>query len=204
MIKKLHNIKLLYSFFVFLLSWILLNVNPNIFFFIPFIISAINWIASIPDVCSLSVVHLELRSWSTFQLYAKNFLIIIIECSFGLMPFFVNNGEDYFSSTLPMIIYILVCFSIFLKIMVMFYHKTILDNNTPHVHFMPFPIPFLLPLQDHYATDQTCSICFEKGNLSISRCNHLFHQNCIQTWVSYGHVSCPICRGNLLRAESGV
>lgn len=46
----------------------------------------------------------------------------------------------------------------------------------------------------------TCSICFvnlnnEKTNTTtITSCHHLFHDDCLQSWLSYGNITCPICR----------
>lgn len=46
-----------------------------------------------------------------------------------------------------------------------------------------------------------CSIClleFESGQLvtNILRCNHLFHQTCLQRWMESPPFSCPMCRSD--------
>jgi hypothetical protein len=49
---------------------------------------------------------------------------------------------------------------------------------------------------------KSCSICLEDykniadEDLYITRCNHLFHTQCIHTW-SAEHNICPTCRGQL-------
>lgn len=45
-----------------------------------------------------------------------------------------------------------------------------------------------------------CSIClidFEKSDMvSITKCNHVFHNKCIEEWSHYKH-DCPVCRDDL-------
>ncbi|KAK4369661.1 hypothetical protein RND71_013453 [Anisodus tanguticus] len=48
-----------------------------------------------------------------------------------------------------------------------------------------------------------CSICLEPMELEeevreLITCNHVFHRGCLDTWVNYGHVTCPLCRSMLL------
>lgn len=46
-----------------------------------------------------------------------------------------------------------------------------------------------------------CVIClgeFEGGEIIINLpCNHLFHHQCISSWLKKSHTSCPICRVNV-------
>lgn len=46
-----------------------------------------------------------------------------------------------------------------------------------------------------------CPICFEivekDKNISITKCNHIFHTDCLCTSISYNQ-SCPICRNPLV------
>ena len=47
-----------------------------------------------------------------------------------------------------------------------------------------------------------CSICLEAlfaSNLTtnITDCGHRFHSECIIDWVQRGHVTCPMCRGEI-------
>ena len=49
-------------------------------------------------------------------------------------------------------------------------------------------------------TDEECSICFVEFTnddvVTKLECNekHVFHEECISTWISQGKNSCPICR----------
>jgi hypothetical protein len=48
----------------------------------------------------------------------------------------------------------------------------------------------------------TCSICYVPFNNTdicrvINNCSHIFHINCIDTWL-HDHITCPFCRYNLL------
>jgi hypothetical protein len=55
-------------------------------------------------------------------------------------------------------------------------------------------------LQDAVISED-CAICIEPiiDDLYITRCNHIFHNTCIQRFLSYDHYPrCPICR-NVLR-----
>ena len=48
--------------------------------------------------------------------------------------------------------------------------------------------------------DEICSICMEEINrdISITKCNHIFHYNCIGKYINdYGKKECPICRRDL-------
>lgn len=45
----------------------------------------------------------------------------------------------------------------------------------------------------------TCAICLNKINKEcryITKCNHIFHDNCINKWFSHNHQghTCPVCR----------
>lgn len=48
--------------------------------------------------------------------------------------------------------------------------------------------------------ENNCSICLteyeKKSFVSITKCNHLFHHDCIKEW-SYYKDSCPVCREKL-------
>lgn len=48
-----------------------------------------------------------------------------------------------------------------------------------------------------------CSICLESMELDeevreLITCTHVFHRECLDTWVNDGHVTCPLCRSMLL------
>lgn len=44
-----------------------------------------------------------------------------------------------------------------------------------------------------------CGVCLsaiEQGDeIRELRCNHLFHRECLDSWVSTGSATCPLCRG---------
>ena len=52
-------------------------------------------------------------------------------------------------------------------------------------------------LDDKYSGNETCAICLnflERGHLAgFLKCNHLFHQNCIEKWLIIREV-CPLCK----------
>ncbi|KAL4586539.1 hypothetical protein LXL04_011175 [Taraxacum kok-saghyz] len=49
-----------------------------------------------------------------------------------------------------------------------------------------------------------CAICLSKieddDEIWELRCDHLFHKNCLDTWISCKHTTstCPLCRDNLV------
>lgn len=48
-------------------------------------------------------------------------------------------------------------------------------------------------------SEETCSICFEPNNTSISirlPCGHHFHENCASEWLLKHSKQCPMCRKN--------
>ncbi|KAL9149036.1 hypothetical protein ABFS82_12G083800 [Erythranthe guttata] len=46
-----------------------------------------------------------------------------------------------------------------------------------------------------------CAVCLcriEEGDeVRELRCEHLFHRACLDRWLGYGHMTCPLCRNNL-------
>lgn len=52
-----------------------------------------------------------------------------------------------------------------------------------------------------YSKPENCSVCLEKyEGKFLGRClpcNHSFHTHCIDTWLSSGHLFCPICKYDL-------
>ena len=56
---------------------------------------------------------------------------------------------------------------------------------------------------DKYGKDYLCTICFSelKGDIYITKCNHIFHYKCIEDAVKKKIKECPICRSNLRTGE---
>jgi hypothetical protein len=44
-----------------------------------------------------------------------------------------------------------------------------------------------------------CSICLEplNSNIFTTKCNHIFHNKCIEDLKNNNHYKCPLCRNNL-------
>lgn len=53
---------------------------------------------------------------------------------------------------------------------------------------------------------ERCSICMSrfklKKNMTILKCKHKFHDDCITQWFNKS-VTCPICRSNMLNTKVG-
>jgi len=48
------------------------------------------------------------------------------------------------------------------------------------------------------AEGQVCTVCLEAFNLkdsilSLPRCGHLFHKDCVSKWLLERHKTCPLC-----------
>ncbi|KAL3499117.1 hypothetical protein ACH5RR_041849 [Cinchona calisaya] len=57
--------------------------------------------------------------------------------------------------------------------------------------------------EDAQALISSCIICLEGIDLKhqvrkLCRCTHVFHRDCLDTWVDSGQVTCPLCRSMLL------
>lgn len=54
-----------------------------------------------------------------------------------------------------------------------------------------------LELNHHFADREICTICMDefeaKDSCYLLACNHIFHEACVNRWLSIAH-SCPICR----------
>lgn len=48
-------------------------------------------------------------------------------------------------------------------------------------------------------TEDKCGICFDKNNDKyVLRCGHIFHNKCIETWISQSKQTCPLCISNIM------
>lgn len=62
-------------------------------------------------------------------------------------------------------------------------------------------------LEDGEDGGEMCSIClveFDKREVvsRLSRCGHVFHQECIDRWIDCNHFTCPLCRTFLLTGHT--
>ncbi|KAB2633019.1 RING-H2 zinc finger protein RHA1a-like [Pyrus ussuriensis x Pyrus communis] len=61
----------------------------------------------------------------------------------------------------------------------------------------------------HESRETGCSICLECIERSHEvrepwNCDHLFHRECLDSWVNQGQVTCPLCRSLLFPAKSEI
>lgn len=57
--------------------------------------------------------------------------------------------------------------------------------------------------QEQLRGQKVCSICLEcierrHEIRELCNCTHLFHRECLDTWIDEGQVTCPLCRSMLL------
>nr|XP_016477959.1 PREDICTED: probable E3 ubiquitin-protein ligase XERICO [Nicotiana tabacum] len=54
-------------------------------------------------------------------------------------------------------------------------------------------------------SEQECSVCLTKfePDTEINRlsCGHVFHKLCLEKWLKYWHVTCPLCRKYMMPHE---
>ena len=48
--------------------------------------------------------------------------------------------------------------------------------------------------------ENTCSVCFEKENISLTKCGHVFCLDCIKNWLNMKN-NCPMCKKSLTLGE---
>ncbi|KAJ3407147.1 hypothetical protein HDV05_005567 [Chytridiales sp. JEL 0842] len=61
-----------------------------------------------------------------------------------------------------------------------------------------------MPPKEEEEEEELCSICLENlPDVESRRCGHSFHRECISMWLHNGHVSCPVCRGELRMTVGG-
>ncbi|KAK4795754.1 hypothetical protein SAY86_028080 [Trapa natans] len=55
--------------------------------------------------------------------------------------------------------------------------------------------------------EHECSVCLTefKPHSGINRlsCGHIFHNVCLERWLDYCNISCPLCRKSLMPEEDG-
>ncbi|XP_071730071.1 probable E3 ubiquitin-protein ligase XERICO [Rutidosis leptorrhynchoides] len=56
-------------------------------------------------------------------------------------------------------------------------------------------------------TKQECSVCLVefKPDSEINRlsCGHVFHKSCVEKWLKYWNVTCPLCRNHMMMPKEG-
>ncbi|KAB1206502.1 putative E3 ubiquitin-protein ligase RHA2B [Morella rubra] len=49
--------------------------------------------------------------------------------------------------------------------------------------------------------EMECAVCLckieEDEEIRELRCDHIFHRDCLDRWVGYKHVTCPLCRSSV-------
>lgn len=54
-------------------------------------------------------------------------------------------------------------------------------------------------------TEHDCSVCltqFEpESEVNHLTCGHVFHQDCLEKWLNYWNITCPLCRTPLMPVE---
>lgn len=86
------------------------------------------------------------------------------------------------------------------------FHPSNLENGeeelieAPHRRSRTIPFP-----DDEEVVD--CAVCLcqieEEEEIWELACDHVFHRGCLNRWLRYGRVSCPLCRGPLPRVMAG-
>ena len=96
----------------------------------------------------------------------------------NIVHFFIDKGADSFQEALE---------------------EAVCNNRTAVVDFLRQKLGMRLDFIDYTGSD-ICSICYntEDTVLIASQCNHVFHRECIDLWISDDHMMCPVCRRNLL------
>ena len=50
--------------------------------------------------------------------------------------------------------------------------------------------------------DNECSVCLsnfeEDSEINKLKCGHLFHKTCLEKWIDYWNITCPLCRTPLV------
>ncbi|KAL3631293.1 hypothetical protein CASFOL_024277 [Castilleja foliolosa] len=78
--------------------------------------------------------------------------------------------------------------------------------NPNHANFLPENVDdFNVTCYKYVVEDSRdsveCSVCLSKidedDEVRELRCDHFFHRDCLDTWLGYGHMTCPICRNRL-------
>ncbi|KVH96332.1 Zinc finger, RING/FYVE/PHD-type [Cynara cardunculus var. scolymus] len=79
-----------------------------------------------------------------------------------------------------------------------------------HLHWVPHELIDVVPHRtcrlDPGSFEQVeCTVCLsaigEDEQIKELRCGHLFHQLCLDQWLGFGNMTCPLCRDCLMSAR---
>ncbi|KVI10621.1 Zinc finger, RING/FYVE/PHD-type [Cynara cardunculus var. scolymus] len=52
------------------------------------------------------------------------------------------------------------------------------------------------------ATNQECSVCLTEfkpdAQINHLSCGHVFHKSCLEKWLKYWNITCPLCRSHMM------
>lgn len=115
--------------------------------------------------------------------------------------FIIINGDTPFDLPthllVPFSIIVGICFIVMIIFMIW---KFIKDRRRQRRHRLPKPVLNKIPTHKFKKGDpyETCVICLEDyvdgEKLRILPCNHAYHMNCIDPWLTKNRRVCPICK----------
>ena len=77
----------------------------------------------------------------------------------------------------------------------------IMSKNIEVFDFLPENYKINLIGTIEYSENFECAICLDGecsyNCIKLYNCKHLFHSNCISTWIKHGISTCPICRSDI-------
>ncbi|KAI9173789.1 hypothetical protein LWI28_006512 [Acer negundo] len=99
-------------------------------------------------------------------------------------------------------------------------HVLILDSPTPSIITIPaqemaslikkkLPVVEFINFLERFGDDDStsnnsiCNVCLDSIEKKqeireLSSCCHVFHKQCLDSWVDVGQITCPLCRSMLL------
>ena len=68
-------------------------------------------------------------------------------------------------------------------------HQTIIEEDMSICHCQP-----TRGSDEHV----DCAVCLckigEREEIRVLRCDHVFHRECLDRWISFNNITCPLCR----------